>query len=325
MKYDEFAFFNQQLAAMLRDGIPLEGALGQLCANMRRGELRTELERLEADLKNGTPLPAALAARKLPEFYVQMLQVGVQAGDLPGVLVMLADYYQRADTLWTRLKGLMLYPLLVLIAAFALSCFFTVIFRRVFDSNFMATMGIQTRPILLVSVWAPPILIGLILAGLGLILMVPSARRSLRWRVPAFKEARLSQLASAMGLMLKTGGNLNDALGVVQKLEAGTPASRELAQWQQRLAGGRGNFPEMAESGKAFPPLFRWLVGNAGEDLAGGFQRASEIYSARAVYQSDLFLHAVLPLSVLLLGAMILGQVFPLARTFAALMNGIGG
>ena len=25
MKTDEFAFFNQQLAAMLRDGIPLEG------------------------------------------------------------------------------------------------------------------------------------------------------------------------------------------------------------------------------------------------------------------------------------------------------------
>ena len=28
MKHDEFAFFNQQLAAMLRDGIPLEGAVG---------------------------------------------------------------------------------------------------------------------------------------------------------------------------------------------------------------------------------------------------------------------------------------------------------
>jgi len=27
MKLDEFAFFNQQLSAMLRDGIPLESAL----------------------------------------------------------------------------------------------------------------------------------------------------------------------------------------------------------------------------------------------------------------------------------------------------------
>ena len=40
MKNDEFAFFNQQLAAMLRDGIPLEGALRRLCQEMRRGALR---------------------------------------------------------------------------------------------------------------------------------------------------------------------------------------------------------------------------------------------------------------------------------------------
>ena len=49
MKLDEFAFFNQQLAAMLRDGIPLESALGQLCASMRRGDLRDELEKLRKE------------------------------------------------------------------------------------------------------------------------------------------------------------------------------------------------------------------------------------------------------------------------------------
>jgi type II secretory pathway component PulF len=34
MKTDEFAFFNQQLAGMLRDGLPLEGALQRLGAEM---------------------------------------------------------------------------------------------------------------------------------------------------------------------------------------------------------------------------------------------------------------------------------------------------
>ena len=49
MSYDEFAFFNQQLAAMLRDGMPLEGALKELCAGMRTGTLRSEIEQLEAE------------------------------------------------------------------------------------------------------------------------------------------------------------------------------------------------------------------------------------------------------------------------------------
>ena len=51
MKTDEFAFFNQQLAAMLRDGIPLEGALQRLCREMRRGELRDDLQALEASAR----------------------------------------------------------------------------------------------------------------------------------------------------------------------------------------------------------------------------------------------------------------------------------
>ena len=114
MKLDEFAFFNQQLAAMLRDGIPLESALGQLCSSMRRGELREELEKLRADLANGIPLKQALAARKLPPFYVQMIQVGVQGNDLPAVLTLIADYYQSGNLIWTRLKGLMVYPILLL-------------------------------------------------------------------------------------------------------------------------------------------------------------------------------------------------------------------
>src|SRR5450432_806334 len=102
MKYDEFAFFSQQLSTMLGEGIPLEGALEQLCANMRQSPLRGELELLQADLKNGKPLKEALAPRRLPDFYVQMINVGIAGNDLPAVLLMLADYYQRVDATWTR-------------------------------------------------------------------------------------------------------------------------------------------------------------------------------------------------------------------------------
>ena len=93
MKYDELAFFNQQLAAMLRDGMPLEGALRRLCEDMRAGPLRSELQALEAELAKGTPMADALQARQLPELYKRMILVGVKSGDLPGALTMLAPFY----------------------------------------------------------------------------------------------------------------------------------------------------------------------------------------------------------------------------------------
>jgi type II secretory pathway component PulF len=327
MKQDEFAFFNQQLAAMLKEGIPLEGSLRQLCANMRRGKLRTELQLLEADLAKGTPMKAALAARELPEFYIQMVEVGVAGNDLPGVLLMLADHYQRSNLIWTRLKGLMVYPLLVLFAGFLLSIFISVVLLAavqgtnslLFD---MMGSGVQPVPLgILVNFWAPPIFLGLLL-GLGVLCAtVPWLRCQLRWRLPAFKEANLAQLAGAMWLALKNGGNLGDAIKLMRELEAGNRAGRELATWQERLAQGRGRFSELARPGSVFPPLFIWLVTNSGEDLAGGFQRAAEIYSARATHRIELFLFAALPFSVVVLGGMVVCQALSMAGIVGQFMN----
>jgi type II secretory pathway component PulF len=103
MKYDEFAFFNQQLGRMLKDGIPLEGALRRLCKNMRRGRVRAELEALGNDLAEGRPLDQALERRRLPELYVHLLKMGARSNNLPDILLMLADHYQRVSYLWTRL------------------------------------------------------------------------------------------------------------------------------------------------------------------------------------------------------------------------------
>src|SRR5664280_2282847 len=137
MNYDEFAFFNQQLAAMLREGIPLEGSLKQLCAGMRSGPLRTEIELLEADLARGVPLKEALGRRALPDLYRQMVEIGARSNDLPGVLTLLADHYHRANALWTRLKGLMIYPLIVILVSLGLTVMVSLCFSH-FMTRFFA-------------------------------------------------------------------------------------------------------------------------------------------------------------------------------------------
>lgn len=327
MKYDEFAFLNQQLAAMLRDGIPLEGALRQLCTDLRGGPLRSELEKLEADLAKGTPLGEALAARRLPELYTHMIQVGVQSNDLPGVLTLLADYYQRLNVMWTRLKGLMVYPVLVLLTAFALCYFISFFFAPQLAlalEGFTGSNGPTHPELALVSLWAPPVFVTLCLGALLVMLLAPPARRAARWRLPAFKESSLARVASAMAVMLKSGVPLGDALTLTAQLEQGTCAGVELAQWRQRLAAGAGKFAEMAAGAKTFPPMFVWLVTHGGEDLPKGFQRAAEVFQARASYRAELLLYAALPCSVLVLGAMIACQVYPLATEMVRTMNVLG-
>ena len=324
MNHDEFAFFNQQLAAMLRAGIPLEGALKQLCAGMKTGTLRAEMRALEADLATGIPLKEALARRRLPEFYARMIEIGACGNDLPGVLTLLADHYQRLHNLGARLKRLMVYPMTVLIAAFLLSCFLGYLLGTLVWPNLESIAARAAPPAVKVALWLTPVLLGGAVGAALIVLAAPIARRALRWRVPAFKESSLAQVASAMSLMLRSGVPLDQALALVERLEQGTRAGSELALWRQRLASGQGKFSDLAPPGRAFPAMFIWLVGRCGDDLAGGFQRAAEIYQARARYQAELFLYSALPCSVLALGVMIITQMQPVFHTLVQFMNMIG-
>ena len=321
MNYDEFAFFNEQLAAMLREGIPLEGALKQLCAGMRGGRLRAEIQQLESDLSRGMALEEALGRRSLPEFYRRMVQIGARSDDLPTMLTLLADHYHKSNVLWTRLQGLMVYPLLVIVVSLGLTLAVAVAFNHFFAKFFSF---IQTRPeVPLTLVWMAPVMFGLAVAIAAAAISLPRLRNRLRWRLPAFREASLAQVASVLSLVLRKGVPLSDALAMAEALEAGTPAASVLAEWRKLAEAGQGK-PAQWSAKAPFPPLFLWLVQNSGEEVAAGFERASEIYRGRASYRTELALYGALPISVLLLGQMVLWQAAPLMRSMIWMMNVLG-
>jgi type II secretory pathway component PulF len=337
MKYDEFAFFNQQLAAMLRDGIPLEGALQRLCQDMRRGALRDELQALETDLAKGTPMAEALKPRQLPELYKRMIQVGVKSGDLPGALTMLADYFQNQNNVWTRLKSMLTYPFIVMFAAFLVSLALAVLWTFVIGPGFMdmyGGMGVRMPGATvfalesLHSIWVFPATLGVLFLLMLAIVFLPALRGKFLWRLPAFKEATVSRIASSLTLLMKNGVPLPDAIGLVQQLETSPAAAADLQQWQTKIAAGTLKFSEIAASNRLVPPMFVWIVASAGEDLTAGFNRAAEIYHSRALYRTEVALFSVLPIASLFLGALVISQAFLVISMFLpliAMLNNLGG
>jgi general secretion pathway protein F len=315
MNYDEFAFLNQQLAGMLKSGIPLESALRQTCATMRRGHLRAEFETLEADLAQGIPLDVALSRRRLPDFYRQMMAVAVKSNNLPAILTLLADYYQKIHILWTRLKTLLIYPLIVLVACFGLSFLLVAIAGPLSADigtalGYMPFGGQHISPMSFAAGMLMPLfLLGLVLAGVLVFLAVPKWRKNARWVLPGFKEAHLSRFASALALMLKTGCDLKSALALLRQMEGGTRMGRELARWESRLAEGAPRFTDLGADSKIVPPLFFWLVAGQGEDLEMGLTQAAQMYYDRAIYRSEIFLQTILPVSILALGLIITTQL----------------
>lgn len=331
MKHDEFAFFNQQLALMLRDGIPLEGALRRLCAEMRTGPVRTELEALEADLARGTPLAEALAPRQLPELYKRMIVVGTKSGDLPAALTMLADYFQRQSNTWSRLKSLLVYPVIVIAVSFILSLLLAALWTWVIRPGFLdvfAGLRMNLPGLTLFTLshqsdlfWTFPVVQGVLAVGVMVVLLRPAWRGQVLWRLPAFKEAGIARVAGALKLLLSHGVSLAEALDLVSQLETSPLATVDLQRWRANLAAGRSKFSDLAQASRLFPPMFVWVVGNAGEDLAGGFQRAAEIYEARAHYRTEVALYAVLPVAAVFLGALVLAMATMVLSLFLPLIT----
>jgi type IV pilus assembly protein PilC len=309
---------------MLRAGIPLEGSLRELSATMRRGDLRHEIEALEKDLATGTPVSEAVARRKLPELYVRLVQAGVSGGDLPGVLILLADYYNRVAGIAVRLKGLSVYPFIVLLGAIGVSLLITTVYRSLVTMVFSdVDLWFPTAHIN-AGIWLP----GMVLMGLAclwlLVVFVPKLRNWARWRLPGFREAALAQIAAAAALLLRSGATLQASLALLQKTEENSPAGREIARWIGLHQQGVATWDSFTAESRVFPPLFRWIVAQGGEDLATGFQRASEIYQARSNQKIDVLLYAALPMAVMFLGGVIVGQMFPVFKTVIGFIDQLG-
>jgi type II secretory pathway component PulF len=304
---------------------------------MNRGPLRAELQLLEKDLAAGLPLAKAVARRKLPEFYIRLLELGARSHDLPGVLTMLADYYENAGAVWTQLKGLMVYPVIVLVLSLAFSVWAAVLGHQFAyllsqDQNvllgakrnflFSSTIPASAKSTGLPSplrasesyMWVPPLMLAALAIPALAAVTLPGFRRKMTWRLPAFREASLCRVAAALAVLLKAGAGLPEALALVEQMQRGTPARTDLALWKKRCSDGAGKFAAIAAGSRVFPPMFVWLVAGAGEDLAGGFERAARVYQARSAYRTNVLLYAALPVSLLFLGLIILSQIYPIGR-----------
>jgi type II secretory pathway component PulF len=324
MNFEELTWFNQQLAAMLREGLPLSGALKQLTESQRHGRLREEYLRLEAALAAGQPLEQAVAAGALPPLYVRLVQAGARSGDLPGALTMAADHYAELNAVWRRTKALLFYPALVILVGFGLSLLLWQLHRSTLNA-FSDLMGSHATGNGALGLIFLPLLFALIGTGFAVMLLIPSLRNWLVWRLPGFREARTANLAGSLALMLRHGCPLPEALALVEELEQGSPAEGDLRLWQQQLRQGETDLTGRQGEWRAVPALLGWFIRTAGNDLAAGLQRAAQFYRQRSNHHLDLLLHGALPILLVLLGMIVTSQVFVLFRMIVPMIDKLGG
>jgi len=128
VKANDFLLFNQQLAALIRAGIPILQAISMLGKRATSARVRAVLDDVEDAIRGGSALSAAFAAQGsiFPRIYTASILAGERSGALDEVLTRYVTYMRRNVGLRRKIRGALAYPTFLLLASAGMVTFLTV-------------------------------------------------------------------------------------------------------------------------------------------------------------------------------------------------------
>jgi type IV pilus assembly protein PilC len=173
----DFVIFNQELAALLKAGLPLLQTLDLMLERMNNQHFRAVLTDVRDQVKSGTDLSEAFASHGdlFPRLYPSSLKAGERSGELELVIRRFIRYMRLLLDARRRVISALVYPAVLVILSIAMIAVMAIYVVPKFMSFFDelgADLPLITQVVLAVSTFAsknwPLILILLVLGTLAL-------------------------------------------------------------------------------------------------------------------------------------------------------------
>lgn len=280
-KLDDVVAFTRQLSTMIAAGLPLTDALRilQTQSGVAMGSVVKEI--LE-DVEGGNNLGNALAKhpKVFSEVYVALVRAGESAGVLDNILARLADNLEKQKAFVNKVKGAMIYPVIVVVAMVIVS-FIMMIFvipkLTIMYENFKAELPASTKLLMAASDFMRDYWY-LILAGMGGLAAVfmawvktPLGRRKfeeLVFKLPIIGRIRkfiiLTEFSRTIGLLISAGISIVDALKITAAAVANVIYTEGLLVAASQVEKGLPLAVPIAQN-PYFPPILSQMI-SVGEE-----------------------------------------------------------
>ena len=118
----DLTLITRQMATMLESGIALLRVISIIEKQAEKPKLKEMFSQIKNDVSQGQTLSSALAKnpKYFDKLYVSMVKAGEASGSLDVVLVRLAKSKEDSDELKGRVKGAMIYPVIVIVVSFTI-------------------------------------------------------------------------------------------------------------------------------------------------------------------------------------------------------------
>jgi type IV pilus assembly protein PilC len=254
----EFLVFNQELATLLKAGMPLVQSLDILRARLANPVFKAVLDDVHAKVRAGTALSDAFQSHGdlFPSVYTASLMAGERAGNLDAVLRRFVAYAKVVDTVRKKTISALVYPAILICLAIVLVGIIVIKVVPTFSdfyASFEAQLPLSTRVIVAISDFVRGNLLLLVLGGgaatIGFYAWVKQPGRGARldrWllKLPFIGDAvhkfSTSQLARTLATLLGGGIPLVNAVEIASRSTGNRHLGREMEIVAQRVREGQG-------------------------------------------------------------------------------------
>ena len=139
VKPKDLAAFTRQLSTLLDAGLPLLRGLKVLLKQEKNPTMRDALISMGDGIEGGSTFSDALTQHPkiFDNLYVNMVKAGEAGGVLDVVLSRLAEFMEKAEKIKNKVKGAMIYPIVVLVIAVLILSFLMIVIIPKFQEVFM--------------------------------------------------------------------------------------------------------------------------------------------------------------------------------------------
>ena len=269
----EFIIYNQELATLLKAGMPLVQSLDILRQRVQNQTFKAVLDGVYEKVKSGTALSDAFGEHgdMFPAVYSASLMAGERSGNLDAVIRRYVAYEKIIGAVKRRTISALIYPAVLMVLMVVLV---GIIVLKVvpafseFYSSFDAELPLSTRIILGFStlVTTNLVLVLAVTAGVALAFWLwirqPGQRArfhqlilEMPWAGPTVRKFAVAQLARTLATLLGGGIPLVNALETASRSMSNRFLARELDEVGRRVREGegfgrallaRGVFPDVA-------------------------------------------------------------------------------
>jgi type IV pilus assembly protein PilC len=278
VKDKDIVIFTRQFATMIDAGLPLVQALDILSTQVENKFLGKTVMAIKSDVEAGSTYADALKKhpKAFTELYANMVAAGESGGILDTILNRLASYIEKAMKLKKKVKGALVYPIVVTSIAVLVIAVIMIFVVPTFSKMFAQMGGTLPLPTLLI------INLSKFLAGLGGLILLLSIigsivafgqiRRTEKGRTatdrmflrlpifgPLLRKVAVAKFTRTLSTLIGSGVPILDGLEITAKTAGNKVIEYAVMDVRQAVSEGK-TLAEPLNKSNVFPPMVTHMI-----------------------------------------------------------------